>query len=107
MSTVRPGVSPNASRSGFGTTIRPTASMVARMGKRYQPNPNARTGSWCQMAARSVLVVAPEPGPGLVAPMRRPVEPRVQAPDRVQPPGVGRVGVVDVAVLDREGAHAR
>src|SRR5207244_3420614 len=33
MSTVVPGVSPSASRSGLGTTMRPTASIVVSIGK--------------------------------------------------------------------------
>src|SRR5918997_2908976 len=37
MSTVDPARRPSTSRSGFGTTIRPTESMVASIGKRL-PN---------------------------------------------------------------------
>src|SRR5688572_32244089 len=58
-----------------------------------------------------VLVVAAEPGEGgilgtrLVSPSRCPVEPLVHAPESVHPARVGRVGVVDDAVLARERAH--
>src|ERR687883_679544 len=59
----------------------------------------------------AVLVVPAEPverrvgAPCLVAPARRPVEPLVHAPENVEPACVGRVRVVDDAVLEREGAH--
>src|SRR6266511_1786795 len=64
-----------------------------------------------------VLVVAAVPDAGaqvartyeqaLVAPAWRAVEPLVHAPEGVQPARVRRVGVVDDAVLECEGAHAR
>ena len=53
-----------------------------------------------------VLVPSAEPRPRLVAPLRRPVEPLVHAPQSVQTTRVGRVGVVDDAVVECEGAHA-
>src|SRR5512144_3328098 len=59
--------------------------------------------------ARSLLVVfvvtAP-PDPVLVAPAWRPVEPLVHAPEPVQPAGIGRVRVVDGAIVEGERAHA-
>src|SRR5215475_3273814 len=57
---------------------------------------------------RVVLVVTlpPEAVVFLVPAERRSVEPLVHAPQRVEPACVGRVGVVDVAVLQGEGAHA-
>src|SRR4051812_9011508 len=61
----------------------------------------------------SVLVVAAEPVQWrvvralLVPSARGAVEPLVHAPETVQPAGIGGVGVVDDAVLEREGAHAR
>lgn len=39
MSTVEPGVSPNASRSCLGTKMRPPESITASMGPWYQRNP--------------------------------------------------------------------
>src|SRR5579871_6405905 len=60
-----------------------------------------------------VLVVAPEKVEGilgaarLVPSPRCPVEPLVHAPEAVQPACVGRVRVVDGAILARERAHAR
>ncbi len=39
--------------------------------------------------------------------LRGAVEPRVHAPERVQPARVGRIGVVDDTVREHEGAHAR
>src|SRR5260370_23232112 len=53
-----------------------------------------------------VLVVAAPPEAGLVAAEWRAVEPRVHAPEGVDPALVGRVGVVDRAVLEHERAHA-
>src|SRR2546423_1787616 len=56
---------------------------------------------------RFVLVVAAEPQALLVSSLRRAVEPLVHAPEDVQAPGVGRVRLVDDAVLERERAHPR
>src|SRR6266852_4000582 len=53
-----------------------------------------------------VLVVAAPPEAGLVATEWRAVEPRVHAPEAVNPALVRRVGVVDDAILERERAHA-
>src|SRR5262249_35247242 len=53
-----------------------------------------------------VLVVAAPPDPGLVAPPGCAVEPLVHAPAAVEAARVGGVGVVDDAVLLREGAQA-
>src|SRR5213080_1047267 len=54
-----------------------------------------------------VLVAATEPDLGLVASLRRPVKPLVHAPHRVHAAGVRGVGVVEDAVLEREGTHPR
>src|SRR5258708_12019886 len=54
-----------------------------------------------------VLVVAAPPEAGLVAAEWRAVEPRVHAPEGVDPALVGRGGVVDDAVLEHERAHSR
>src|SRR5262249_29915599 len=53
-----------------------------------------------------VFVVAAPPDAGLVAPAGGAVEPGVHAPQDVDPALVSGVGVVDGAVLEREGAHA-
>src|SRR6266550_6527817 len=53
-----------------------------------------------------VLVVAAPPQAGLVATEWRAVEPLVHTPEAVYPALVGRVGVVDDAILERERAHA-
>src|SRR6516162_8338269 len=58
-------------------------------------------------SALIVLVVAPPPDVGLVAPLGRAVEPLVHAPQGVQSARKGGIGVVDDAVLERERAHAR
>src|SRR5439155_12087604 len=60
----------------------------------------------CSMSLAVVLVVAAPPGAGLVAAEGGAVEPLVHAPQAVDPAFVGRVGVVDGAVLERERAHA-
>src|SRR5206468_1651334 len=54
-----------------------------------------------------VLVVAAPPGPRFVAPPRCAIEPLVHAPEAVQSARIGGIRVVDDAVLEREGAHAR
>src|SRR6266567_1102217 len=54
-----------------------------------------------------VLVVATPPDAGLIAPLGRAIEPLVHAPEAVQSARIGRIGVVDNAVLKRERAHAR
>src|SRR4051812_19814035 len=53
-----------------------------------------------------VFVTTAEPEAGPVAPAWSPVEPLVHAPEAVQPARVGRVGVIDDAVLAHERAHA-
>jgi hypothetical protein len=54
-----------------------------------------------------VLVVPPKPRPCFVPPIRRPVEPLVHSPERIETACIGGVGVVDDAVRERERAHAR
>ena len=54
-----------------------------------------------------VLVVAPKPRPRFVPPIRRPVEPLVHSPERVEAARVGGVCVVDDAVGECVRAHAR
>src|SRR5436190_17633353 len=54
-----------------------------------------------------VLIVAAPPDAGLVASLRSAVEPLVHAPQAVQSTGIGGIGVVDNAVIERERAHAR
>src|SRR2546428_13677091 len=58
-------------------------------------------------SALVVLVVAAPPGGRLVAPLGGAVEPLVHAPEAVQSARIGGIGVVDDAVLEHEGAHAR
>src|SRR5262245_32787507 len=54
-----------------------------------------------------IFIMPPPPGTLLVAALRRAVEPLVHAPQAVDATRVGGVRVVDDAVLEREGAHAR
>src|SRR2546426_3543333 len=54
-----------------------------------------------------VLVVAAPPDTGLVAPPGGAVEPLVHAPEAVHAARIGGIGVVNDAVLEHEGAHAR
>src|SRR5204863_7157906 len=58
-------------------------------------------------SALVVLVVAAPPDARLVAPLGCAVKPLVHAPEAVQSPRIGGIGVVDDAVLQRERAHAR
>src|SRR5690349_22111859 len=53
-----------------------------------------------------ILIVALPPDAVLVASQRRAVQPLVHAPQAVEAARVGRVGVIDHAVLERERAHA-
>src|SRR5215469_14863490 len=58
-------------------------------------------------SALVVLVVAAPPVARLVASPGGAVEPLVHAPEAVQSARIGRMGVVDDAVLEHERAHAR
>src|SRR2546429_1752783 len=58
-------------------------------------------------SAHVVLVVATPPDARLVASLRGAVEPLVHAPEAVEPARIGGIAVVDGAVLEHEGAHAR
>src|SRR2546425_2179161 len=58
-------------------------------------------------SALVVLVVAAPPDARLVTPLGCAVEPLVHAPEAVHPARIGGIGVVDDAVLEHEGAHAR
>ena len=64
--------------------------------------------AWPPLASIShVLVMPPKPGPRFVPPIRRPVEPLVHPPERVEAARVGGVSVVDDAVGEYKCAHAR
>src|ERR1044071_6084078 len=54
-----------------------------------------------------ILIVASPPGARLVAAPRGAVEPLVHAPEPVQAARECGISVVDNAVLERKGAHAR
>src|SRR5207248_9847224 len=58
-------------------------------------------------SALVVLVVAAPPDARLVTPLGCAVEPLVHAPEAVQSACIGGIGMVDVAVLAHERAHAR
>src|SRR6201987_1352124 len=58
-------------------------------------------------SALVVLVMAAPPDARLVAPLGSAVEPLVHPPEAVQPARIGRIGVVDDAILEHERAHAR
>src|SRR5262249_11412228 len=63
----------------------------------------ARCGS-----APVIFVMMPPPKAAcLVASLGRAVQPLVHAPEAVEPTRIGRIGVVNGAVLVRECAHAR
>src|SRR5580704_3652284 len=60
--------------------------------------------------ALDILVMAADPGLerfALAAPLRRPVEDRVVTHQELDPAACRRIGLVDGAVLDCEGAHRR
>src|SRR5260370_42502477 len=54
-----------------------------------------------------VLVVASPPVAGLIAPFGSAVEPWPHAPEGVQSARIGRIRVVEDAVLENKGAHPR
>src|SRR6266536_6289438 len=107
--------------SGLFALIGPGTRRAVGSGDRGPGGPaHPAVRSVAQRSAASlalVLVVAPVPHAGaqvartheqaLVAPAWRAVEPLVHAPETVQPARVRRVGVVDDAILEREGAHPR
>lgn len=75
-STVDPGVSPSASRSCLGKTIRPPESMTASMGLGYQRDPIRRVGR----SDHAPTLVAPEHHRVTAGVSRvRPLRPHVQA----------------------------
>ncbi len=55
---------------------------------------------------RLVFVVVAPPHTGFVAPSRSAVKPRIHATEAIQAPRLGRIGVVDDAVLEHKRAHA-
>lgn len=64
--------------------------------------------AWPPLASIShVLVMPPKPRPRFVPPIRRPVEPLVHPPERVEAARVGGVSVVDDTIRECERAHAR
>src|SRR5580704_821959 len=63
----------------------------------------------CQESAfvvRVVLVVAPPPDARLVAALGSAIEPLVSAPQRIEPSRIGRVRVIDRAILKDKGTHS-
>src|SRR5687767_5706069 len=62
---------------------------------------------WDSRSAALVLIVAAPPEARLVASLGGAIEPWIHAPDPVQSARVGRVGVMDHAVLEHERAHPR
>src|SRR6267143_5402571 len=82
----------------------PDRLRIFRSSESAIPCPTKRRVSHVSLAV--VLVMAAEPGAGLVATEWRAVEPLVHAPEAVDPARVRRVGVVHDAILERERAHA-
>src|SRR5215471_9349369 len=62
---------------------------------------------WRSLCHLSVAVVVTQPSAVFVAPFRSTVEPLIHAPEPVQSAGIGRIGMVDDAVLQNESAEAR
>src|SRR5262245_15317085 len=58
-------------------------------------------------SALAVLVMTTPPDVRLVAAPGGAIEPLIHAPETVQAPRIGRIGVVDDAVLEHESAEAR
>src|SRR3981081_380764 len=94
------------SASSTGLTTRPTRlafdGVCARGFGEFPIRRHRHPGADVSLVV--VLVVAAPPDPRLVAPAWRAVKPLVHAPEPIEPPGVGRVGVVDVAPIEHEGA---
>src|SRR6059058_2104453 len=82
-------------------------SIIFHHYKRLQEISKESIGCNGQPRISGVLVPAPEPRPGFVTPLRRPVEPLVHPPERVEAARIGGVGVVDDAIRERERTHAR
>src|SRR5688572_11538863 len=88
-----------------------SSAMTAKVGAAARQSPSAAARAaerrGISMSALVVFVVAAPPdATRLVAPLGGAVEPLVHAPEAVQPARVGGIGVVDGAVVEREGAHA-
>src|SRR4051794_745228 len=102
------GGHPTAARTPRRTRARAARRSRLRTGRAPRPGRRRRGRGSCPY--RLVLVVQAQParaGAALVATERRPVEPGVHAPDSVHPPPERGVGVEDLAVDERERAHAR
>src|SRR5215468_1265985 len=72
-----------------------------------QGSMSRRTTGDIDTSVMTVFVVATPPDALLVTPFGRAVEPLIGAPQNVQTARIGRIGVVDVAVFEHEGTHAR
>src|SRR5947208_12406749 len=92
------GISPIADMDAHQTIV--TAALAAKSSADTPKNDRLRS-------ALVVLVMAAPPDARLVAPLGGAVEPRVHAPEAVQPARIGGVGVIYGTVLERERAHTR
>src|SRR5206468_6864480 len=100
-----PGFTAGSSRDALNQPVRDVHVMAAAttaIPRRFITLMTPRFGS-----ALIVLVVAPPPDSRLVAPLGGAVEPLIHAPEAIQSTRIGRIGMVDDAVLDHERAHAR
>src|SRR5207247_111305 len=98
----RPGGSAAASGPRTAASSPPSSRPTCQGTTRRRPT--IRTSA-CR-SFLGVLIVAAPPEAGLVAPFGGAVEPLVHAPQAVHAARIGRIGVVDDAVLERERAQA-
>src|ERR1700722_961249 len=89
-------------RSRVRANERPALALGAAAAIRRLTAPVASEG-----VALAIFVMTAEPRPGLVASLRRAIEPLVHAPEAIQSAHIGGIAVVDDAVLDDERAEAR
>ena len=102
--------SPATHPAGLGRRQRRPSpfEIIARAPARCEQAPwKVKWSKWARLVRRRIRRAAATRPPLLVAAQRRPVEPLVDAPQSIEPPRVGRIGVIDDAVFEREGTHAR
>src|SRR5262245_9155547 len=88
------------------TTLAPRAGKVGLIGARdHRENPGqaSRRGG----SGGFIFVVMAPPVRGFVAALRRAVEPLVGPPQAIKAAGEGGIAMIDLAIFQHEGAHAR
>src|SRR5476649_338078 len=96
----------NAMMAKVGAAARRSQSAAPRLIGLPHPGIFFLSSEREDIAMSAIFVMAAPPGPLLIASLGCAVEPLIHAPKPVQPAPIGGIGVVDDAILEREGAHA-